>query len=147
MEMFDIRSQFLVVYDKNSIGFIPIFPVADNNTNTSTLMGGWEISIPVTSSHKDRALEVIELMLDPEILSPWLAKQGFLPTQTTLGQDTNSYADHLRKSIPFYDDMISMIPTGKGRPILPEYQAIAEHVRQALDWVFYGIKRTKTSAG
>jgi maltose-binding protein MalE len=43
--------------------------------------------------------------------------------------------------------MISMIPTGKGRPILPEYQAIAEHVRQALDWVFYGIKRTKTSAG
>lgn len=127
----------------DSIGFIPTFPVADNNTNTSTLMGGWEISIPVTSSHKDLAWEVIELMLDPEILSPWLAKQGFLPTQTTLGQDTNSYADHLRKSIPFYDDMISMIPTGKGRPNLPEYQAIAEHVRQALDEVFYGIKEPK----
>jgi multiple sugar transport system substrate-binding protein len=133
----------LTSQELDSIGFIPIFPVADNNTKTSTLMGGWEISIPVTSSHKDTAWEVIELMLDPEILSPWLAKQGFLPTQTTLGQDTNSYADHLRKSIPFYDDMISMIPTGKGRPNLPEYQAIAEHVRQALDDVFYGIKEPK----
>ena len=135
----------LTSQELDSIGFIPLFPVADNNTKTSTLMGGWEISIPVTSSHKDTAWEVIELMLDPEILSPWLAKQGFLPTQTILGQDTNSYADHLRKSIPFYDDMISMIPTGKGRPNLPEYQAIAEHVRQALDDVFYGIKEPKQS--
>lgn len=127
----------------DNIGFIPMFPVADNKTNTSTLMGGWEISIPVTSSHKNIAWETIELMLEPEILSPWLAKQGFLPTQTTLGQDTNSYADHLRKSIPFYNDMISMIPTRKGRPNLPEYQAIAEHIRQALDEVFYGIKEPK----
>ena len=37
----------------------------------------------------------------------------------------------------------SMIPTGKGRPNLSEYQAIAEHVRQALDEVFYGIKELK----
>jgi multiple sugar transport system substrate-binding protein len=127
----------------DNIGFIPMFPVPDNNTKTSTLMGGWQFSIPVTSSHKNIAWEIIELMLEPEILSPWLAKQGFLPTQITLGQDTNPYADHLRKSIPFYDDMISMIPTGSGRPNLPEYQAIAEHVRQALDEVFYGIKEPK----
>ena len=37
----------------------------------------------------------------------------------------------------------SMIPTGKGRHNLPEYQAIAEHVRHALDEVFYGIKEPK----
>jgi multiple sugar transport system substrate-binding protein len=129
--------------ERDSIGFIPMFPVPDNKTKTSTLMGGWQFSIPVTSSHKNIAWEIIELMLEPEILSPWLAKQGFLPTQITLGQDTNPYADHLRKSIPFYDDMISMIPTGSGRPNLPEYQAIAEHVRQALDEVFYGIKEPK----
>jgi len=127
----------------DSIGFIPMFPVPDNKTKSSTLMGGWEFSIPVTSSHKNIAWEIIELMLKPEILSPWLAKQGFLPTQITLGQDTNSYADHLRKSIPFYDDMISMIPTGRGRPSIPEYQSIAEHVRQALNEVFYGIKEPK----
>jgi multiple sugar transport system substrate-binding protein len=127
----------------DNIGFIPMFPVPDNKTKTSTMMGGWELSIPVTSLHKNIAWEIIENMLKPEVLSPWLAKQGFLPTQTTLGQDTNPYANHLRKSIPFYDDMISMIPNGRARPNIPEYQAIAEHVKQALDEVFYGIKEPK----
>ncbi len=127
----------------DNIGFIPIFPVPDNKTKTSTMMGGWELSIPATSLHKQLAWEIIKNMLKPEVLSPWLAKQGFLPTQTTLGQDTNPYADHLRKSIPFYDDMISMIPTGRGRPNIAEYQAIADHVREALDEVFYGIKQPK----
>jgi multiple sugar transport system substrate-binding protein len=127
----------------DNIGFIPMFPVPDNKTSTSTLMGGWQFNIPFTSLHKDIAWEIIENMLKPEVLSPWLAKQGYLPTQTTLGQGTSPYADHLRKSIPFYDDMISMIPDGRGRPNIPEYQAIADHVRQALDEVYYGIKEPK----
>jgi multiple sugar transport system substrate-binding protein len=127
----------------DNIGFIPMFPVPDNKTKTSTMMGGWELSIPATSSHKQLAWEIIENMLKPEVLSPWLAKQGFLPTQITLGQDTNPYANHLRKSIPYYDDMISMIPNGRARPNISEYQAIAEHVRQALDEVFYGLKQPK----
>jgi multiple sugar transport system substrate-binding protein len=127
----------------DNIGYIPMFPVPDNKTSTSTLMGGWQFNIPFTSLHKDIAWEIIENMLKPEVLSPWLAKQGYLPTQTTLGQGTSPYADHLRKSIPFYDDMISMIPDGRGRPNIPEYQAIADHVRQALDEVYYGIKEPK----
>jgi len=93
----------------DNIGFIPMFPVPDNKTKTFTMMGGWELGIPANSLHKNIAWEIIENMLQPEVLSPWLAKQGFLPTQTTLGQDTNPFADHLRKSVPFYDDMILMI--------------------------------------
>jgi multiple sugar transport system substrate-binding protein len=127
----------------DNIGFIPMFPVPDNKTSTSTLMGGWQFNIPVTSLHKDIAWEIIENTLVPEVLSPWLADQRFLPTQITLGQGTDPYADHLRESIPFYDDMISMIPDGRGRPSIPEYQTIAEHVRQALDEVYYGIKEPK----
>jgi multiple sugar transport system substrate-binding protein len=127
----------------DNIGFIPMFPVSDNKTNNSTMMGGWELGIPVTSSHKNLAWEIIEHMLEPEILSPWLAEQRNLPTQTTLGEGTNSYAEHLRKSIPFYDEMISMIPTGGSRPSIPEYQVIAEHISQALDDVYYGIKEPK----
>ena len=115
----------------------------DNKTKNSTLMGGWVISIPVTSSNKNVAWEIIEQLLEPEILSPWLAKQGFLPTQITLGQGATSYSDNLRKSIPFYDDMISIIPTGGSRPNIPEYQDIAEHIRQALEEVFYDIKEPK----
>jgi multiple sugar transport system substrate-binding protein len=70
----------------DNIGFIPMFPVPDNKTKSSTLMGGWEFSIPTTSLHKNVAWEIIENMLKPEVLSPWLAQQGFLPTQITLGE-------------------------------------------------------------
>ena len=106
----------------------------------STLMGGWEFSIPSTSSNKNLAWELIELMLEPQILTPWIAEERYLPTQISLGEGNGPYANFLRKSIPFYDDMISMIPLGKGRPSIPEYPAIAEDIREALDGVYYGIK-------
>ena len=128
---------------ERKIGFVPMFPVPNSKTQNSTLMGGWEFSIPVTSSHKNLAWELIKLMLQPQILSPWIGEQGFLPTQISLGEGNGTYANFLRKSIPFYDDMISMIPQGKGRPSIPEYPAIADHLRQALDEVFYQSKEPK----
>ena len=127
-------------FDKN-IRFIPMFPVPNNETQTSTLTGGWQFNIPVTSTHKNLAWELIELMLQPQILSPWIGQQGYLPTQTTIGE--GSYAKQLRKSIPFYDEIVSMIPEGGSRPSIPEYPAIAEDIRQALDEVYYGIKEPK----
>src|SRR5919198_4720991 len=126
-----------------NIGFIPMFPVPDKNTKTSTLMGGWEFSIPRTSSHKDLAWELIEIMLEPSILSPWLAEQAYLPTQITLGEGPGPYTEQLRRSFPFYDQMISMVPEGRSRPSIPEYPQIAEHIHQALTEVFYGIKEPK----
>jgi multiple sugar transport system substrate-binding protein len=126
---------------KQRVGFIPSFPVPSLDNKTSTLMGGFQFSIPSTSSNKNLAWELIEIMLQPQTLSPWLVKQGYLPTQTVIGE--GSYADPLRKSIPFYDEMISMISEGRGRPSIPEYPAIAEDIRQALDEVYYGIKEPK----
>jgi multiple sugar transport system substrate-binding protein len=52
-------------------------------------------------------------MLEPQILTPWIAEEIYLPTQISLGEGNGSYANFLRKSIPFYDDMISMIPWAK----------------------------------
>ena len=126
-----------------NVGFIPMFPVPDKNTKTSTLMGGWEFSIPRTSSHKDLAWELIEIMLEPSILSPWLAEQVYLPTQINLGEGPGPYTEQLRRSIPFYDQMVSMIPEGGSRPSIPEYPTIAENIRQALDEVDHGLKDPK----
>lgn len=39
--------------------------------------------------------------------------------------------------------MVSMISEGRSRPSIPEYQDNADHVRQALDEVYYGIKEPK----
>ena len=59
---------------------------------TSTLMGGWEFGIHSTFRHKDLAWKLIMLMLEPNILAPWLVEQGFLPTQVAIGEgESRSY--------------------------------------------------------
>ena len=53
---------------ENMVGFIPMFPVPSPNKQSSTLMGGWELAIPITSNHKTLAWELIEAILEPDIL-------------------------------------------------------------------------------
>ena len=127
-------------HELSDIGFIPMFPVPTSNTNTTTLMGGWEFSIPKTSTHKDLAWELIRIMLEPGILTPWIAEQGFLPTQVSIGQGPSPYTDQLRRSIPFFDQMISMVPKAGVRTSIAEYPAIAHDIRQAIDEVCFGLK-------
>ena len=127
---------------KQRVGFIPMFPVPTLANKTSTLMGGWELSIPKTSTHKDLAWELITTMLKPDILEPWLSQNGFLPTQIPIGQGHTLNLTE-SSSFPYYNEMISLIPFGGSRPSIPEYPIIAEHIRQAIDDVYYGIKEPK----
>ena len=125
------------------VGMIPMLPVPYKNTSTATIMGGWLLSIPNTSENKDLAWELIMIMLKPEILSPMLAKYGYLPTQIPIGQ--GPYSAELRKSIPYYNELISLIPFGHERPNVPEYPLIADHIREAIDAVYSGTKEPKQS--
>jgi multiple sugar transport system substrate-binding protein len=127
---------------KQRVGFIPMFTVPTLANKTSTLMGGWELSIPKTSTHKDLAWELITTMLKPDILAPWLSQNGFLPTQIPIGQGHTLNLTE-SSSFPYYNEMISLIPFGGSRPSIPEYPIIAEHIRQAIDDVYYGIKEPK----
>ena len=124
----------------SNIGFIPMFPVPNGVNETSTMMGGWEFGIPKTSTHKDLAWELIKIILEPEVLSPWIATQGFIPTRISMGQGPGRATEQLRKSIPFFDEMVSMIPRGQARPSIAEYATIAQHIRQAINEVTYGLK-------
>jgi multiple sugar transport system substrate-binding protein len=72
---------------EQKIGFIPMFPVPNKeDTQTSTLMGGFILTVPAVSKNKELAWELITIMLEPRILAPWLAKYAFLPTQKVIGQ-------------------------------------------------------------
>jgi multiple sugar transport system substrate-binding protein len=126
---------------EDRIGMIPMFPIPIEGTPTASIMGGWLLSIPETSRHKELAWELITIMLKPEILSPMLAKYGYLPTQISIGE--GPYSAALRKSIPYYDELITLIPFGHARPNIPEYPQIADHVRQAIDDVYTGTKTPK----
>ena len=121
---------------EQEVGFIPMFPVPNQTTQTSTMMGGWELAIPSTSQHSDLSWELITIMAQPEILGPFLREMGFVPTQRTLGEGPSS--EPLKESVPFFEEMVSMIPNGRGRPTTAEYPEIAEHIHQAILQVYNG---------
>jgi multiple sugar transport system substrate-binding protein len=121
---------------EQEVGFIPMFPVPNQTIQTSTMMGGYELAIPTTSQNSDLAWELITIVAEPEILGPFLQEYGYLPTQRTLGEGPSS--EPLRESIPFFEEMVSMIPYGRSRPSLPEYPEIAEHIHQAIQQVYNG---------
>ncbi|MDQ4014134.1 MAG: extracellular solute-binding protein [Thermoproteota archaeon] len=121
---------------EQQVGFIPMFPVPNQTIQTSTMMGGWELAIPSTSQNSDLAWELITIMAEPEILALFLQQYGYLPTQRALGD--GEFSEPLRQSVPFFEEMVSMIPYGRIRPNIPEYPEIAEHIHQAIQQVYNG---------
>ena len=121
-----------------SVGMIPMFPVPNEGNKSATMMGGWILSIPETSQNKELSWELLTLLVDPEILTPMLEKEGYLPTQKPIAE--GPYSQSLNATIPYYSDMISMIPTGHSRPNIPEYPQIADNIREAIDGVYFGGK-------
>jgi multiple sugar transport system substrate-binding protein len=123
------------------IGMLPLFPTPSSHGNTTTMMGGWVLSIPQASPNKDLAWELLTLMVSPDILTPMLQQEGYLPTQKPIGE--GRYASQLNSTMPYYSELISMIPQAHSRPNIPEYPQIAENIKQAIDEVFYDIKEPK----
>jgi multiple sugar transport system substrate-binding protein len=71
---------------EKKVGFLPMFPVPHKDNQTASLMGGWELSIPKTSKHKELAWELITIILEPKIFAPLDQKYGYLPTQIPIGE-------------------------------------------------------------
>jgi multiple sugar transport system substrate-binding protein len=123
------------------IGMLPMFPVPSVGDKSATMIGGWILGIPETSQNKDLTWELLTTMVDPQVLTPMLQKEGYLPTQKPIGE--GPYAAKLNASIPYYKEMISMIPIGHSRPNIPEYPRISDNIKQAIDEVYYGMKDPK----
>jgi multiple sugar transport system substrate-binding protein len=121
---------------EQQIGFIPMFPAPNHTIPTSTMMGGWELAIPSSSQNPELAWELITIMAQPEILTPFLLDTGYLPTQHVLGDGPSSQP--LKESVPYYEEMVSMIPSGGTRPSIPEYSEISGHIHQAIQQVLNG---------
>ena len=81
---FDVKGLRL---PEQEVGFIPMFPVPNQTTQTTTMMGGWELAVPQTSKNKDLAWEFLTLMIEPKILTPMLEENGYLPTQLAIGEE------------------------------------------------------------
>ena len=53
----------------------------------------------------------------------------------------------LNQTIPYYDQLISMLSIGRTRPNIPEYPMIAEDIRQAIEQIYNGTKEPKEALG
>ncbi len=121
-----------------TVGMIPMFPVPTQGDKSATMMGGWLLSIPQTSQNRDLSWELLTLLVDPEILTPMLEQEGYLPTQIPIAE--GPYSQRLNATIPYYSELVSMIPIGHSRPNIPEYPQIADHIREAIDAVYFTSK-------
>jgi multiple sugar transport system substrate-binding protein len=126
---------------EQKVGFMPLFPTPDENHSSAALMGGWLLSIPKTSEHKDLTWELITTILEPKILAPYLAAHANIPTQIPIGE--GNYSTAANATIPYYSRLVSMIEIAHTRPSIPEYHVISAHIKQAIDEVMYGIKEPK----
>ena len=126
--------------DKN-VGMIPMFPVPKAGDTSATMMGGWMLGIPSTSSNKALSWELLTIMLQPDVLAPMLEKYAYLPTQKPIAE--GQYSGQLANTIPYYKELISMLSLGHSRPSIAEYPQIADNIRQAIDEVYLGAKEPK----
>jgi multiple sugar transport system substrate-binding protein len=126
--------------DRN-VGMIPMFPVPKEGDTSATMMGGWMLGIPETSTNKALSWELLTIMLQPDVLAPMLAKYAYLPTQKPIAEGT--YSTQLNSTIPYYKELISMLAIGHSRPSIAEYPQIADNIRQAIDEVYLGVKEPK----
>jgi len=124
-----------------SVGMIPMFPVPKEGDTSATMMGGWMLGIPVTSTNKALSWELLTIMIQPDVLAPMLAKYAYLPTQKPIAEGT--YSTQLNSTIPYYKELISMLAIGHSRPSIAEYPQIADNIRQAIDEVYLGVKEPK----
>ncbi len=125
----------------NNVGMIPMFPVPKSGDTSATMMGGWMLGIPQTSTNKALSWELLSIMVQPDVLAPMLEKYVYLPTQKPIAE--GQYSDQLAKSIPYYKELISMLSIGHSRPSISEYPQIADNIRQAIDEVYLGVKEPK----
>lgn len=126
---------------EQEVGFLPLFPVPAEGDVSATLMGGWLLAIPATSSDKDLAWEFLTILVEPEVIVTILKQDGYLPTQIPIGE--GPYSGTMRESLVYYDEMTSMLSIGHVRPNIVEYPEIASHIRDAINEVYSGEKLPK----
>jgi multiple sugar transport system substrate-binding protein len=62
-------------------------------------------------------------------------------TQTPIGN--GHYAPLLNQTIPYYNQLISMLSIARLRPNIPEYPQLADDIRQAIEQIYNGTKEPK----
>jgi multiple sugar transport system substrate-binding protein len=80
-------------------------------------------------------------MLEPDVLLPMFNQTGYIPIQKIMMNGT--YFQTLNESVPYFDELVSMVFMRPTRTNIPQYPRIADCIRVALNEVFDGPKNER----
>ena len=108
-------------------------PVGPSGTESHTCLGGLDLVINnnIDDEHKEAAADFISYMASPETQK----EMTLISSQPPVVESVYTDAEIL-VAIPFYEEFVDIIATGKSRPLSPQYakvsDAIQRNIHQAL---------------
>lgn len=108
-------------------------PVGPSGTESHTCLGGLDLVINnnIDDEHKEAAADFISYMASPETQK----EMTLISSQPPVVESVYTDAEIL-EAIPFYEEFVDIIATGKSRPLSPQYakvsDAIQRNIHQAL---------------
>lgn len=108
-------------------------PVGPSGTESHTCLGGLDLVINnnIDDAHKEAAADFISYMASPETQKEMTLISSQPPVVESVYTDPE-----ILEAIPFYEEFVDIIATGKSRPLSPQYakvsDAIQRNIHQAL---------------
>jgi multiple sugar transport system substrate-binding protein len=113
----------------NSFGVAPI-PHAPNGVS-STMAGGYLLSVPTGSKNQDLAWELISIAAGADLQFAYTAARGYVPTFKSLMARGDDYAE----VDPYFSIILAQLPHANFRPSIPEWTEISAEIQNAMQAV------------
>lgn len=118
-------------WDRNTffeqVGFVPIPTLSEQQP--SVLVGGMTYGVFRQSAYPQQALELLKLMLTPDILEPFSLRMNqnaaYRPVDENIRPTKNTLPDYVRP----------WLAQGRVRPMLPNYAQISKQIQEMIEAV------------
>lgn len=115
-------------------------PVGPSGTESHTCLGGLDLVINnnIDDQHKEAAADFISYMASPETQK----EMTLISSQPPVVESVYTDAEIL-EAIPFYEEFVDIIATGKSRPLSPKYAKVSDAIQRNIHEAFVGETEVK----
>lgn len=115
-------------------------PVGPSGTESHTCLGGLDLVINnnIDDEHKEAAADFISYMVSPETQK----EMTLISSQPPVVESVYTDAEIL-EAIPFYEEFVDIIATGKSRPLSPKYAKVSDAIQRNIHEALVGETEVK----
>ena len=115
-------------------------PVGPSGTESHTCLGGLDLVINnnIDDEHKEAAADFISYMASPETQK----EMTLISSQPPVVESVYTDAEIL-EAIPFYEEFVDIIATGKSRPLSPKYAKVSDAIQRNIHEALVGETEVK----